>query len=131
MLQENNYELNIGNHREFTNLLCSSFTRIGAAILTYPDPADNSLTITLILVIFDGDDTSNYPNCVNPKEGSAGQGKFTFFINIFFLIYHYNWFAYLLYLQTNICYIIFVKLASSCRWECARVKLPQNLEKDI
>jgi len=97
MLQENNYELNIGNHREFTNLLCSSFTRIGAAILTYPDPADNSLTITLILVIFDGDDTSNYPNCVNPKEGSAGQGKFTFFINNFFLIYHYNWFAYFIY----------------------------------
>jgi len=97
MLQENNYELNIGNHREFTNLLCSSFTRIGAAILTYPDPADNSLTITLILVIFDGDDTSNYPNCVNPKEGSAGQGKFTFFINNFFLIYHYNWFVYFIY----------------------------------
>jgi hypothetical protein len=76
MGQESRFNQELGDHKQFTNVACASFTRIGAAILTYSDPLDNSLTVTIIVIVFDGEDTSNYPNCVNQKDGEELAGEF-------------------------------------------------------
>jgi len=81
-LQQDNFQNNNGNSKEYQNMVCYRYTLMGGASLTYADPQDNSKSITLILVIYGGNDTPLSSTCVNEKIGEQGPGKLCFLIMI-------------------------------------------------